>query len=370
MPPPTVCEGLLRDIESSCSRFKVAVEALTHPELEEHRRRAVEILEQIASDVEQVLNGGHAGADFASVAVHGSQLDVFRRIYFPFFVHCGADERYLTRLAERMADESAFGIVAPLLGAFSGTGYWTAPTLSAVCVPAGEHAQILTFPDLAHELAHILLEEREAEFSASFYSEALGPYTAGLGAVAGDAHFGSRLYAQYQDWLAEFAADVIATYVCGPAYGWQHLRLRAQSGHELGPPWYPAEPSPDEEPERFTHPADSARSTVIARTLDATGQTPSATRLRTEWRALTATAAPAPATYAASYDESVLVDMVRMTLSWCSEEGLTPFASAGANAVVACIDRAWAQQLAEPVAFAAKEPELVAGLRALVTSGP
>jgi hypothetical protein len=54
-----------------------------------------------------------------------------------------------------------------------------------------------------------------------------------------------------------------------------------------------------------------------------------------------------------------------MTLSWVRERrAYAAFASVGASSVV------WAEQVAEPVAFAAKEAEHGAQLGALVTSSP
>jgi hypothetical protein len=239
-----------------------------------------------------------------------------------------------------------------------------------VCLPAGDYGQLLAFPDLVHELAHILLYEGDGGLTSRFLGESIGPYATSLGTVDGDPDFADALYPQYQEWFIEFAADVIAAYVCGPAYGWQNVRLRAQGGPELAKPWQPAKPAPlgaDTEP--FSHPADHARATVIGAVLRSTGESAAADRIQAEWESLTAHVGQPPPVYEISYPQRVLDDVVSMTVEWCRGRGLTPYADAGEHTVVAHIGRAWELQLADPVAFAANEDTMVAELRALVESG-
>lgn len=368
-PPVTpVWAGLLRDIGSGCRRSAAAIEELAHPELEPHRRRAVETLSEIEAAVDEALHKRPTGAvDLALLGALGGELDIFRRAHLPFFAHYGPDERYLTLLARQLADEAGFTIHRPLLGTFSSAGYWTSPSLSTICLPAGDHAQLLALPDLVHELAHLLLHETEAGLRRRLLRDSIGPYTNGLGPVDGDANFGSRLYYKYWDWATELIADATAAYVCGPSYGWQHIRLCAQSGADAGQAWHPAAPpGPAESAERFTHPADSARTTVIATVLSETGQQPGADRLRREWAALTAHAGAAPATYPVSYPASVLQDVATMTLEWCRAKELVAFADAADQSIVHHVDRAWKQQLADPVIFAQTETKRVSELRALI----
>jgi hypothetical protein len=367
----SVWEGLLLDLVSSCERCRRTLATITDPGLQEHSRRARERLQRIAEGVAAALDADPSlEPDFATVAAFAGPFDYVRRVLLPFLVHYGPDERYLTGLVRRIAADAELAISWPIVGTFSTRGYWVSPWAGTLCVPSGEHGQLLTFPDLVHEIAHILLDEHGSGLMGSFVAQVIGPYTQALGPVRGDAHFGSRLHAQYQAWFAEFAADVIATFVCGPAFGWQHLRLRAQSADERVPPWQPAEPASDDAPTRFTHPADSARTAVIALALEHSGHPLSARRLRTEWQALCAGALPEPVTYAPTYGDDLLTDLVRITLDWCQAQGITVFNASKKDAVVRVIDQAWELQLAQPAAFAANEETLLAHLRALVEDGP
>jgi hypothetical protein len=362
-------EGLLRDIDTGCRRCAAAIAQRRQTELGPHRRRAIEALSQIEAGVDVALGelATHDG-DLAGLAELGVPFDVFRHDRLPFFAHYGANEHYLTLLAARISDEAGFPIATPIVGTFSQSGYWTNPELRTICLPAGEHNQLLAFPDLVHELAHMLLHEIGGELSVEFLAKAVVPYSQRLGTIAGDNGFGLRLYRQYRIWHVELVADAIATYVCGPSYGWEHIRLSAQSGalarRDLAQPWHPA--TPDEVPQRFPHPADTARTTLIATVLHNTGQQTSATALNAQWTALTRHAGTAPATYAATYPDRLLETLAEMTLAWCRENDLVAFANSRAGAVVGHIDRAWTQQLADPGAFGKDEAQRVAALRALV----
>jgi hypothetical protein len=238
-----------------------------------------------------------------------------------------------------------------------------------VCLSPGDYGQMLAFPDLVHELAHILLHEADGGLTRRFLSESVGPYATSLGTVDGDPDFADALHQQYRDWFIEFAADVIATYVCGPAYGWQNVRLRAQGGSEPVMPWEPAKPPPPEpDAEAFSHPADNARAAVIGAVLRGVGETVAAGRIQAEWDSLTAHVEQPSPVYEISYPKSVLDDVVSMTLEWCRDGDLTPYADADEHAVVAHIGRAWQLQLADPLAFAANQDTMVRDLRALVES--
>jgi hypothetical protein len=363
MPP---WEWLLRDIAACCKRCETTVGKNGYPELAPHRHRAMGTLAELGEAVDESLKIGEGegdGSRLEALVEINRDLEIFRRTHLPFFTHYGPDTRYLTLLAAQLAEEGGFTIRTPIVGSFSSAGYWTDPTLSTICLPAGDHGQLLAFPDLVHELGHLQLSEADRGLTSRFLGGSIGPYTSSLGVVGGDPEYGARLYAEYLDWVGEFVADITATYVCGPAYGWQNLRLSAQTT-EAKELWQPARPGDGFE--RFSHPSDLSRTAAIDAVLRATGQVAEAARLRAEWETLTAHAGKAPSTYSTTYPEKVLDDLVAMTLEWCRESDLTPFANAGPTSIVSCIDRAWREHLADPASTAQSEAHHVAELRARI----
>lgn len=306
------------------------------------------------------------GTGLAMLVEINRELEIFRRTHLPFFAHYDPDARYLTLLAAELADEAGFAIRTPIVGNFSSTGYWTDPALSTICLPAGDHDQLLALPDLVHELVHLQLSEAGDGLVGSFLGRSVGPYASKLGAVESDAEYGSRLMADYRDWATEWVADIAATYVCGRSYGWQNFRLSAQSV-EAVELWSPARPSTDAE--YFSHPADMARATVVHEVLRRTGDGSDAARLDAEWEELIAHAGPCPAVFSATYPRSVLDDLVTMTLDWCRDSDITPWAEADPDSIVRSIDCAWTEHLAGPGSTHPVEAARVADLRARIETG-
>jgi hypothetical protein len=357
-----LCEGLLRDVRTSCRRGAAAIERRSEPELESHRREAIEALVQIDADVSAAIKAhAETGIDLPALAVLAKPYSVFRRTRLPFFSHYGAGERYLTRLAALLCDQAGF-IRTPLIGTFSSTGFWTDAKLKTICVPAGEYGGLLGVPDLVHELAHILLYESGGELSAPFLREVVVPYTQ----TFTHTEFGLRLFSQYHEWQIEFMADVIASHVCGPCYGWQHIRLNAQRG-AIAQPWLPDTPSSD--PNRQRHPADGARTHVIAAALDARARG-SGAALKTRWDTLTSAAGAPSDDYTSAYPEKLLDELVKRTLAWCELTGVVAFAQAPQGGVIRRVDQAWGEQLSDPAGFEKRESEHVRALVEMLDQAP
>jgi hypothetical protein len=211
-----------------------------------------------------------------------------------------------------------------------------------------------------HELGHILFAELGQELTAGFIRDNLAPYIQSLD----DRELAQRLYVQYRPWHIEFVADCVATYVCGPAYGWQHIRLGAQAGAIPARAWHPAEPPADAR--AVTHPADAARMMVILGVLHRSGEADGADRLEAEWATVTADAGAPPERFAVTYPDALLSAMVDATVDWCRTTGLVPFGASRDEAVVRHIADAWQRQLSDPAAFAGEEATRVRRLRRLV----
>lgn len=334
----------------------------TEPELEAHRLRATALLEQAIAEIDDALrNDDGTEVNVTTLAALSRPLSIMRRALLPYFVHYRAEERYLTLLTSALAEQTALPVLTPIVGTFSPSGYRTDTAYFTLTVPAGEAGHLLALPDLAHELGHLALTEQAGEVLTDFARDALGPYTQSLASSTGVN--GAYLYRQYLTrWAREFIADAIATYVCGPAFGWQHIRLNAQSGAlSRDIPWLPAEPPP---PERSSsHPADTARKTSISTILRRTGHPEAANQLDQRWSELTSGAGAPPSTFAVTYPEQLCVSLCELTISWCKENDVKPFFARQSGSVVDRISEAWELHLENPVAFAESEAEQVRQLR-------
>src|ERR1039458_1515534 len=129
--------------------------------------------------------------------------------------------------------------------------------MDIIVTPQTQAGELLALPDLYHELAHFIVFRQRAILEArllglihKFFADSLrrgrqqGLPEASLKSIADNYELWKG------SWHVEFACDMIATFWCGPAYGWANLRLSATRG--------------DPYQDSATHPADDARRAGVA----------------------------------------------------------------------------------------------------------
>lgn len=129
--------------------------------------------------------------------------------------------------------------------------------MDIIMTPQTQAGDLLALPDLYHELAHFvvfrqrsILEVRLLGLIHKFFANSLrrgrqqGLSEASLKIMS------DNYTLRIGSWHVESACDTVATFWCGPAYGWANLRLSATRG----------DPHQDSVP----HPADDARRAGIA----------------------------------------------------------------------------------------------------------
>ena len=177
-----------------------------------------------------------------------------------------------------MIQESSIPLVPPVVTCSSSTYYWTFPTFYLIGVPAGEPGSLLGISDLAHEFGHLLLETNETLLDdlRVIVNEKMQELRAEA-VLAGAPHAADMMVTIQlwnESWLDEFACDVIASYLLGRAFGFQHIRLCAQRGR------WPYTPTLGEP---ATHPADAARMQMILAALTAYGAVDDALAVGSVW---------------------------------------------------------------------------------------
>jgi hypothetical protein len=146
-------------------------------------------------------------------------------------------DRRLTRFCRRAATDVRWPSSPPLVSASSNEYYWTHTYVEFICVPATEDRCLLGLPDLFHELGHLLLLRHEPQLVGDFHQN-LEDYIVGelrrvdTGQRAPEyRQLYVELFSQWRDaWFQEFVCDMVATFLIGPAFGWQHIRLCMSSG--------------------------------------------------------------------------------------------------------------------------------------------
>jgi len=341
--------GVLMDLERYCVvvRDRLAAPSVAD-EVRDYALDAYGAVERVRREVSALLVDPMLG----SPALQPTQYRQYRRwrelvllveSYPLLFVErYDASDRRLTRLCRRLAGQVGWPLPPPLVAAFSTQYYWTEPRFNVVCAPATEGATLLNLPDLYHELGHILMERREEDLVGDMAGEIDAYVRAEKGRVEMQQrppHYRplyDRLLGQWRGvWLAEFVADMVATYIGGPAFGWQHIRLCAGMSHGAYVPGLD---------ETADHPADEARLRGIVAVLDNLGLGDDARRIRDLWaRYLHVGGETRPADYEVCYPQALVASLARRVVAGCDALGLRPFAPRAeeGGSIVALVGEAW-----------------------------
>ena len=168
-------------------------------------------------------------------------------------------------LAE-ICKEVRYPYPSPICSSLSSQYYWTVADMDLIFVPSLEPERLLGLADLYHELGHIILFREERRLVIP-------------GVAIVDRHFDRLIHDRRRagwpaaslrevqqfrhlwrmSWFLEFCADLIATYLVGPAFGWCNIRTSTNIGGEL----FRGNDS---------HPADDGRSAAMGSCLIESGK--------------------------------------------------------------------------------------------------
>jgi len=270
----------------------------------------------------------------------------------PFLERYAAPDRRLTRLCRRLTQQVNWPLPSPLVGAFSNNYYWTLADFSLICAPAAEGVTLLGLPDLCHELGHILLVRYEGAIIGDIVQELTAYVAQEQRQAESDQRPGDHrevyegLLALWRDaWVREFASDMIATYLVGPAFGWQHVRLCASLSHAA---YHPALG------EAAEHPADAARLRGVVAVLDHLGRVADGERVRVLWdQYMAATGEDRPLEYAVCYPHALIDSLAARVIAGCQTLGIRSFqdSSDAAGDLVSLLAGAWEQFLTTPQTY-------------------
>jgi hypothetical protein len=228
--------------------------------------------------------------------------------------------------------------------------YWTYPELRIVGMPIGDIEGILGWPDLVHELGHILLAIRPGflrEFTPIVrqYFQGERDSILDLGGQPQANKWINIAQIKWSNkregtWREEIACDLMATHFMGAAYGWQHLRLVTNRDKN------PYHPLPRSANHSTTHPADQARLEAILAMLRIMKQTASVKRLEAAWQQMLEARhyGKRPQGFAVYYPQSLIKKLARIVFEQCQNMQLIPYSEQETQDeldIVALVSRAW-----------------------------
>ncbi len=366
--------GLLVDLDHRCERFqKTLQEHQAHADVISFRERISDNLHDIRERVAAAkLSDGLQHQELWTEALLDYQdltreVALIEQFALPVILRYDERDREFADIVDRLITETNTPRdLLPTVTVMSEQYYWTQPEFKVIAIPVGDIRGLLGWPDFLHELGHIFLLYWR-NFLGSFstfvkqYFKSRRDQLADIGASPYDSRmlFVAENYWRDQ-WQIELAADLIATFLCGPSFVWQHMRLMVNHGSD---PFFPTIG------QTADHPADQCRFDCMLEMLDKLGDS-SIEALKSRWSEILALSLndERPQGHETYYPAEVVKAIAAKVFESCQEKGLVAYNCHGnAFTVVGLVNQAWQQFTQDPEAFSTWEKQAYKDLRAMLS---
>lgn len=360
--------GLVADLEIRAGMVLDSLPLAADPprdaRLAELRMRVTAIRSEAQHLLGSPLNDPNAAS--GHLATYGKltkELLQCEQFDLPFLTRWSDADRLMTEMCSALLRAIAWPYRLPLVGTFSTDYYWVNPYKSVICVPTNEEVRLLALGDLCHELGHIAFYKDGPQLRRDIFRRLLNYVQQQSAAPPGDleaddpAAFFSEVFVSWRQWVQEFVSDLFATFLVGPAFGWQHLRLYCiqDSAAPLHEPVLGGE-----------HPADEARMLAVLLILRRMGYGQEADEIESQWRAAAKAYGSSPASdFEFAYPEELLERLAENVDTGCRALGLRPYApGAGECDVAVLANEAWVQLGRDPGGYGEWEAAALTRCRA------
>ncbi len=272
------------------------------------------------------------------------------------------EDRLLTRVTRQFCEQVGWPLpTRPIVSCRAEGGFRTWATAALISVTPGEHLRTLAWPDIAHELAHALFKHDQDQADAAGTDPVLtGDFTTSVltytsqGVMSADLEDWTGTV--WLDWLEEYTCDLVATYLLGPSYGHQHVRVCSLSQQSV---YFP------ESPELSTHPPDHVRAQVIAAALRRLGAPDDADRLVERMSGLATASGDSvdQATFDLAHPPALVDELAQRVCDGCRALNLQDFTQHSADSLSALLNQSWKRFLDDPAAHDVWEASKLSALR-------
>lgn len=376
--------GLVSDLEQRCQRLlDLLAKHQPHPDVSEFNQSMFNRLRQASKHLRALHNSDriryrplwpYALSDYQDLF---QDVALVEQVAIPILLRYDERDHQCYQLVTALAHETGYPVeLMPVVTATSDQYYWAHPGLRVVGMPTGDWGGILGWPDLFHELAHLLLAAWP-RFLAGFTTTVKQHFRNErdlLADIGGSEHDNQWLaIAQIKwgekregTWRVELAADLTAAYLIGPSYGWQHVRLAVNHGND------PYNPSPGHIAD---HPANQARLDAVLAMLVLLGLNDDAVDINKRWSEMLDIGLheKPPQGYDLYYPSKLLQDLAQTVFAGCQGKGLVPFTAHQGHAntsVVRLVDQAWQAFNHNPAEYPIWERQAISRLKDSLQATP
>lgn len=358
----TLLKGLGFDLKERCLAIQRVLES---KKLDSEIQDYVKEIYATTGEIQQEIDALLSDPDLGNVKLLSNQFFAFSRLTerlsqiewnpLPAITRYNDTDRYLRLLCALLARQVRYPLQIPLVSGSSSNYYGAIPSYHLIKVPETEHLFLLGLPDLCHELGHILFSNYTSTFLGNFFSD-LSSYIRSEkqrriseGAPPHYQVLYDRLETEWKDrWTTEFACDMIATFVVGPAFGHTHLRLCCGLDPDVFRPGFG---------ESSTHPSGESRTRAIVAMLKRIKLDEDSKVIQDQWlKYLSTIGGKKPMEYDHCYPERLIDSLAREAHNGCVKIGLMTYKDQQASNndinLSALLNEAWTVLLANPQGYA------------------
>lgn len=373
--------GLMVDLEQRCDRLLAELRARRlHPAVTIYCEDITRQLEELRHEIRLLQGSNWLQNEPLYYLAKLEHQALYERIALiegqaiPVLLGYDDHDHRFGQIVAALIREIGFPLdLTPIVTTKSDQYYWSHPELRLIGVPIGDIGGILGWPDLIHELGHLLLfahPELLNDFTPlvnrHFKNER--DMLVDIGGSERDNQWLALAQLKWGEkesgtWRVELAADSIATFFVGPSFGWQHVRLAANSGND------PYDPSPGQTVK--DHPADQARLEGIVSMVRILGLKKDAEDIAHRWSSLLRDGLykQPPQGFQSFYPQPLLEALAQNLYDGCKNLGLRPFIDQegrGNPGIVTTIDQAWRMFNSDPTRFKSFEQDAIGHLHSIL----
>ncbi len=276
--------------------------------------------------------------DFGAKQLLQNQIQSYKRLaealklvewfQITFLLRYTDKDYYFSQLLRTIAQQINYSDTIPLITASSMEYYKVYLTRGdmphILLVPVDEDMFLLSIPDLFHELGHIIFINNEDIMSGNFLRD-LNRYIKNekkrvdVETRPIQKELYDHLEGQWKEnWVKEHVANMIATYLVGPSFGWSHLRLCANSSNNI---YFPG--MLDDE---YPHPSFESQMMGILKILKLQGLNNEVRILENKWSNYKKILRDSPSPeYEFCYPDILLQSLATNVVNGCSHLGLASY---------------------------------------------
>lgn len=327
-------KGLFIDL---CSRIdkmitQLSLLSVTNPVASEFKAKTITSLEELKIEIDDVINGGTLDLDtFLSNNIinynsfNNALLEI--ELFEYLAIHrIGFPEEYFEKLINTVYVQIECSQSVPFLSTISDSDeyFWAYPKYNMIALPQGEEKHLLNLSDLFHEIGHLIFLQYKDYLVGECIPLMKDHYEVERQRLTDDGQidFVQKLVEAetwWEDsWSEEFACDLIATYLVGPAFAWTNIKMSTVSCSYNG----------IYSQVKFfrEHPPDEARMRAVFRMLEITGFTKELTEIKAAWeKFLGEIQNGKPDYYDFVFTDNLINDICDNVFKGCSDIGLKPY---------------------------------------------